>query len=77
MNYIVTILWPPQGRERFGHGYNYLVLDCHDKQEAIERVEGHWAGKQGGVNPHETTAYPVVESISLFRLAEVPEEHRG
>ena len=76
-NYFVTIRWPAQGRERYGHGYYYLVLDCHDEKEAAERVEGRWAGKQGGANPHETTVLgQVMEGIHLFRLAELPEECR-
>lgn len=74
-HYIVGIYWPPQGRERHGHSYQYLVL-ANTEEQAIQRVEGRWAGKQGGANPHETLVLGKVEGVYLFKLAELPEECR-
>lgn len=73
--YIVGIYWPPQGQERSGHRYQYLVL-ADTEDQAIGRVEGRWAGKQGGANPHETLVLGKVEGVHLFKLAELPEEYR-
>ena len=76
-HYFVTIRWSPKGRERSGHSYYYLALNCRDEQEAISFAEGRWAGKQGGADPHETTVLgQVVEGIHLVELARLPEECR-
>lgn len=70
-SYIVTIHWPPRGRERYGHSYKYLVLATTEEM-AVERVEERWAGKQGGADPHTTTVLGQVEGVHLFMLAELP-----
>ena len=71
-HYIVIMHWPPEGRSRYGHGYNYLVLADTEK-EAIDIAEKRWAGKQGGANPHTTTVTGRVDGVRLFTLAELPQ----
>lgn len=51
--FLVTIYWPPEGRQRRGHGYKYLVL-ADTEAAALDRAEQRWAGKMGGAKKHAT-----------------------
>lgn len=70
--FLVKIHWPPQGRERYGHGYNYLVL-TDTAEQAVARVEARWHGKQGGATPHTIQVVGVTET-DLFELSRIPTE---
>lgn len=70
--FIVNIYWPPEGHERHGRGYNYLVLAA-TAEDAWARVEARWSGKTGGAKPHTTQVLGVVD-IDLFELGQLPEE---
>lgn len=69
--FVVEVAWPPEGRERYGHKTQYLVI-IPTAADAVKRVEARWAGKVGGDKEHTTTVLGEVAS-DLFELARLPE----
>ncbi len=70
--FIVEMAWPPEGRERYGHRKQYLVLTT-TPEHAVHRAEARWAGKIGGEKEHTTTVIGEIAS-DLFELARLPEK---
>ncbi len=70
--FVVEVVWPPEGRERYGRKSQYLVLTT-TAAAAVKRVEARWAGKTGGEKEHTTTVLGEV-AANLFELERLPEQ---
>ena len=73
--FIIRMKWPPQGRQRYGHAYLYLVF-AKTSNAAMAKAEGYWEGKQGGANPHMTELVGEIKKSDIFVLDELPRELR-
>ncbi len=70
--FVVEVVWPPEGRERYGRKAQYLVI-VPTAADAVKRVEARWAGKTGGDKEHTTNVLGEVAS-DLFELKRLPEQ---